>query len=251
VLSSKNYSPFLGEELGGCMMWTWVAPALLAGALTVLPTEAGAEVVAHWHMDEEPGAEVMHDSAPAGGDNDGDIVNVTTGEPGLVSGNAYTFHGETPYVEVPDDNSLDPGSSPMTMTATVRTVDGPMPDDSYDLVRKGYSNTRGGDWKMEIKRNPSNHSVGRLHCSFKSVMPDGRRRVVARVAQVDIVDGRIHTLQCVRTATAVRAVVDGRVFTKTGAAGTIANNQPVIVGAKASGDDVLQGTLDEVIIDIG
>ena len=232
-------------------MRTWIAPTLLAAAVTVVPTAAAADVVAHWHMDEESGASVMLDSAPSGGGNNGTIVNVTTGVPGLVSGNAYTFDGETPYVEVPDANSLDPGGSEMTVTATVRTVNAPMPDDSYDLVRKGYSTTKGGDWKMEIKRNPSNHSVGRLHCSFKSVMPDGRRRVVARVAQVDIVDGRTHTVQCVRTATAVRAVVDGRVFTKSGVAGTIANKEPVIVGAKASGDDVLQGTLDEVIIDIG
>jgi len=232
-------------------MRTWVAPTLLAAAVTLVPTAAAADVVAHWHMDEESGASVMLDSAPSGGENNGTIVNVTTGVPGLVSGNAYTFDGETPYVEVPDADGLDPGGSEMTVTATVRTVNAPMPDDSYDLVRKGYSTTKGGDWKMEIKRNPSNHSVGRLHCSFKSVMPDGRRRVVARVAQVDIVDGRTHTVQCVRTATAVRAVVDGRVFTKSGVAGTIANKEPVIVGAKASGDDVLQGTLDEVIIDIG
>lgn len=232
-------------------MRTWVAPALLAATVTVVPTAAAADVVAHWHMDEESGASVMLDSAPSGGENNGTIVNVTTGVPGLVSGNAYTFDGETPYVEVPDADSLDPGGSEMTVTATVRTVNAPMPDDSYDLVRKGYSTTKGGDWKMEIKRNPNNHAVGRLHCSFKSVMPDGRRRVVARVAQVDIVDGRTHTVQCVRTATAVRAVVDGRVFTKSGTAGTIANREPVIVGAKASGDDVLQGTLDEVIIDIG
>ncbi|MGH3345847.1 MAG: hypothetical protein ACRDO4_02595, partial [Nocardioides sp.] len=155
--------------------------------MTVVPTAAAAEVVAHWHMDEESGASVMHDSAPAGGDNNGTIVNVRTGDPGLASGNAYTFQGETPYVEVPDSDSLDPGSEPMTVTATVRTVNGPMPDDSYDLVRKGYSTTRGGDWKMEIKRNPNNHSVGRLNCSFKGVMPDGRRRTVARLAQVDIV----------------------------------------------------------------
>ncbi|MGH3346691.1 MAG: hypothetical protein ACRDO4_06895, partial [Nocardioides sp.] len=105
--------------------------------------------------------------------------------------------------------------------------------------------------KMEIKRNPNNHSVGRLNCSFKGVMPDGRRRTVARLAQVDIVDGRTHTLQCVRTATAVRAVVDGRVFTKSRVSGHISNNQPIILGAKLPGDDVLQGTLDEVSIHIG
>jgi hypothetical protein len=228
-----------------------MVPALLAAAITVAPTAAQAEVVARWHMDEDSGASVMLDSAPAGGQNNGAIVNVTTGVAGLVSGKAYAFTGETPYVEVPDAGSLDPGNEPITLTATVRTENVPMPDDSYDLVRKGYSTTKGGDWKMEIKRNPSNHSVGRLHCSFKGVMPNGKRQTAARVAQVDIVDGKTHTLQCRRTATAVQAVVDGRVFTKAKASGHISNNQSVIVGAKMKGDDVLQGRLDEVIIDIG
>jgi hypothetical protein len=232
-------------------MRTWAAPALLAITMTAVPATASAEVVAHWHMDEEPGASVMHDSAARGGENNGTIVNVRTGDPGLLSGNAYTFAGDTPYVEVPDSDSLDPGGSPMSVTATVRTVNAPMPDDSYDLVRKGYSTTRGGDWKMEIKRKPTNPSVGRLHCVFKGVMPDGRRRAVGKLAGVDLVDGRTHTVQCIRTATAVHAVVDGRVFTNTKVSGAISNNQPVIVGAKEPGDDVLQGTLDEVIIDIG
>jgi len=232
-------------------MRIWIAPALLAAGVTVAPTAAQAQVVARWHMDEEAGASVMHDSASAGGENDGTIVNVTTGDPGLVSGKAYTFAGGNAYVEVPDSDSLDPGSAPMTITATVRTVNGPMPDDSYDLVRKGYATTKGGDWKMEIKRKPDNHSVGRLHCSFKGVMPDGRRRAVARLAQVDIVDGRTHTVECRRTATSVIAVVDGRVFTKAKVTGHISNTEPVIVGAKMDGDDVLQGTLDEVIVDIG
>ena len=231
-------------------MKTWAAPALLAAAVTVIPTAAQADVVAHWKMNEGPEASVMEDSAPLGGGNDGRIVGVTTGDPGLVSGRSYTFDGAASYVEVPDSNSLDPGASPITVKATVRAVDGPMPDDSYDLVRKGYQTTKGGDWKMEIKRS-SNHSVGRLHCVFKGVMPDGHRRAVKRVAQVDIVDGRIHTVECRRTATSVQAVVDGRVFTNRKVTGHISNNQPVVVGAKTGGDDVLRGSLDEVIIDIG
>lgn len=232
-------------------MKTWAAPALLAAAVTVIPTAAQADVVAHWKMNEGSKASVMEDSAPLGGGNDGRIVGVTTGDPGLVSGRSYTFDGSASYVEVPDSASLDPGNRPITVRATVRTVNGPMPDDSYDLVRKGYQTTKGGDWKMEIKRSGSNHSVGRLHCVFMGIMPDGRRRAVKRIAQVDIVDGRSHTVQCRRTATSVQAVVDGRVFTNRKVTGHISNNQPVIVGAKTSGDDVLRGSLDEVIIDIG
>lgn len=234
-------------------MRTWLAPALLAAAATVAApaTAAHADVVAHWQLDEDEGASVMQDSASLGGDNDGDIVNVTTGDPGLVSGKAYTFDGENSYVKVPDDNALDPGGENITITATVRVVDQAMADDSYDIVRKGYTTTKGGDWKMEIKRMSANPSVGRLHCVFKGVMPDGRRQAAKRVAKVDVVDGRTHTLQCIRTATAVRAVVDGKVYTNQRASGTISNDKPLMLGAKEPRDDVLLGTLDNVIIDIG
>lgn len=232
-------------------MRTWVVPTLVAAVVTVAPAAAAeAAVVAHWQMDETAGASVMRDSAPLGGANDGAIANVRTGDPGLVSGNAYSFDGATSYVEVPDADSLDPGAGQISLTATVRTVDGPMPDDSYDLVRKGVVTTKGGYWKMEIKRT-SNASVGRLHCVFKGVMPDGSRQIAKRVAMPDVVDGRIHTLQCVRTGDTIQAVVDGKVYSKTRATGSIANNQSVILGAKLAGDDVLKGSLDEVSINIG
>ncbi len=232
-------------------MRIWAVSALVAAAVVVAPSAAQADVVAHWRMDEGAGASTMVDSASAGGANNGTIHHVKTGDPGLVSGRAYTFDGARSMVRVPDSAVFDPGASRMTVTATVRAVNKPMVDDSYDLVRKGLSTTRGGNWKMEIKRNPSNASVGRLHCTFKGVMGDGRRRAVSMIAQVDIVDGRAHKVRCVRTATAVRAVVDGRVFTKAKVSGSISNDKPVIIGAKLAGDDVLLGALDNVIVDVG
>ncbi len=235
-------------------MKTWALSALVAAAVVAVPSAAQAEEVARWTMDEGPGASVMIDSAPAGGENHGLITSVTTGDPGLGdpdSGYAYTFDGERSMVQVPDADAFDPGARPMSVTATVRAVNTPMVDDSYDLVRKGLSTTKGGDWKMEIKRNPTNASVGRLHCSFAGVMADGRRRAVSRIAQVDLIDGRVHTVRCVRTETAVHAVVDGRVFTQAKVSGAIANDQPVVLGAKMADDDVLLGSLDDVVIDVG
>ena len=229
-----------------------VAPALFAAAVTLGPTAvaAQADVVAHWQMDEGSGASVMQDSASLGGDNDGEIHHVTTGDPGLVSGNAYTFDGATSYVEVPDADGLDPGTAAISLTATVRAVDGRMPDDSYDLVRKGVVKTKGGYWKMEIKR-ASNASVGRLHCVFRGRLPDGSMQIAKKVAKPDVVDGRVHTLRCVRDGNKIQAVVDGKAYSKTRATGSIANSHPVIVGAKRAGDDVLKGTLDEVVVRVG
>jgi hypothetical protein len=225
--------------------------SVLAAGLTAFASPASATVVALWHMDEPSDAVTMADSADGGGTNSGTIGGgVTTGAPGLVSGTAYGFGGAASYVEVPDNGSLDPGAQRMTVTATVRTVGGAMPDDSYDLVRKGLTTTPGGEWKMEIKR-ASNVTVGKLNCVFKGVMPDGRRVAVARIANVNLNDGKQHTIKCIKTPTSVQAVVDGRVFTTSKATGWIDNTASVILGAKSATDDVLQGTLDEVSVDIG
>jgi hypothetical protein len=202
-------------------------------------------------MDEPPDAGTMADSAGAPETNDGTIGGtVSTGVPGLASGTAYEFGGTSSYVEVADNGSLDPVARNMTVTATVRTVGGAMPDDSYDLVRKGLTTTAGGEWKMEIKR-ASDATVGKLNCVFKSVMADGRRVAVARIANVNLNDGRQHAIKCIKTPTSVQAVVDGRAFTTSKATGWIDNSASVILGAKTATDDVLQGTLDEVSVDIG
>jgi hypothetical protein len=220
---------------------------LVTSALVLVPSVAQAAVVAAWQMDEASGAKKMIDSA---GSNDGSIFNVETGVPGLVSGKAYRFGGNTSYVQVPDAPSLDPGTASITLSAAVRADNVPMPDDSYDLVRKGVTTTAGGEWKMEIKRS-SNASVGFLSCVFKGVGAKGSMVTVRRNTNVDVVDGRTHNVQCVKTATSVKAVVDGKVFSTSGAAGSIANNQPVVVGAKSSTDDALQGVLDRVTVAIG
>jgi len=125
-------------------------------------------------------------------------------------------------------------------------TDTPMDDDSYDIVRKGLSSTPGGDYKMEIKR-ASNPTVGELHCLFKG---DGGR--VNKVAPQDIVDGEWHTLECIKTSTAVVASVDGSGSTKAGSAGSISNASEVIVGAKTAVplDDVFNGAMDYVSINI-
>jgi hypothetical protein len=54
-----------------------------------------------------------------------------------------------------------------------------------------------------------------------------------------------------KTSDAVTAVVDGEVFTTTIVIDSIANDQPVILGSRTAGDDVLKGVLDEVSISIG
>jgi hypothetical protein len=221
----------------------------VVGALLVVlvPAAAHAARVADWRMDEAAGAGVMVDSA--GGDNNGSINSVATGVAGLVGGRAYLFDGATSWVQVPDHSNLDPGTAPITVRATVQVTSGVILDDSYEVVRKGTVKTRGGEWKMEVKRSSS--TVGRLNCVFKGVLPNGTTSRVSKVATVDVVDGRPHTLQCQRIGTQVVAVVDGRQFAVSHATGSIANAESLVIGSKVAGDDVMLGVIDAVSVDIG
>ncbi len=225
-------------------MRTLIVSALAVVAVGAAPIAAEADVVARWQMDEAAGASTMVDSAPAGGENDGTITAVETGDSGLVSGRAYTFNGMSSMVRVPDSLAFDPGSKAMTITATVRASSEPMADDSYDLVRKGVTTTRGGDWKMEIKNIKRLGTVGKLKCTFRGSVE------VVKTASPDIMDGANHKLECIKNATSVTAKVDGRSFTKSVAAGSIANDVNTMLGAKIPGDDVYNGYLDEVSVDI-
>jgi hypothetical protein len=197
---------------------------------------------ADWQMNETSGQ--MIDSS--GNGNDGTPTDVVQGVQEEDGKSTYVFNGSTSRVDVPDDDSLDPAANDITLTASVRVSGESMDDDSYDVVRKGLSTTSGGDYKMEIK-GTSDPTVGRLHCLFKG---SGGR--VNRVAPVDVVDGRWHTLECVKTSDSVVARVDGRSYTKAGSAGSISSSTNVLVGAKKVKpfDDVFDGSMDSVSIDI-
>ena len=157
----------------------------------------------------------------------------------------YTVNGSTSRIAVPDSDSLDPLEKDITLTASVQVTNAPM-DDSYDIVRKGLSASPGGDYKMEIRR-ASNSTVAKLHCLFK-----GSGGKVNKVARPDIVDGRWHTLECVKTSDSVVVRVDGKSYTKAGSAGSISSASEVLVGAKKVKpfDDMFDGSMDSVSIDI-
>src|SRR5215211_1676545 len=193
---------------------------------------------ADWQMVETSG--LMIDSS--GNNNNGTPKDVRQ------RGSRYVFNGSTSYVAVPDAGSLDPQGKDITLSAGVKVTDRPMDDDSYDIVRKGLAGRPGGDYKMEIKR-AADPTVGKLHCLFK-----GDGGTVDKVARRDIVDGNWHTLECIKTSTAVVARVDGKSgSTKAGSAGSISNPTNVMVGAKTTDplDDTFDGSMDFVSIDIG
>jgi hypothetical protein len=249
----------------------FVVAGMIVASMASSPAWAALLKAADWQMDETEGQ--MLDSSA--NNNNGTPTNVDQGVQedvdgdGVAGESTYLFNGsngsgtsgneEDPsHVVVPDADSLDPQANDITLTARVRVgVDNThqMDDDSYDVVRKGLVTTDGGDYKMEIKRVKANPTVGKLHCFFR-----GDQASVNKVANLDVVDGTWHKLECIKTSTSVVAKVDGRSFTpKAGSAGSISNASNVMVGAKKvtqtrggdlRGDDVFDGSMDFVSIEI-
>jgi len=116
---------------------------LIALATSVLfPSAAAATtVVAQWNMDNTFGT-TMEDSS--GNANDGTTYNIVT------SGGGYIFDGGTSKVVVPDSPSLNPGAQDFSYSVQVQTDTVPPAGKDYDLMRKGVSTTKGGEYKLEL-----------------------------------------------------------------------------------------------------
>ena len=195
-----------------------------------------ASIVALWHMDETSGTR-MHDSI---GTHDGTLNAVQLGLPGF-TGTAYGFNGSSSYVSVPTAADLNPGGASITITIHIKTTGAPPPSpDDWDLIRKGYYGSSGGEYNIELQ-----HS-GQASCTFKG----SSGYIEQFTAGPALNDGRWHSIQCIKTATAVELVVDGTVHSTAITIGTIVNTDPIDIGARP-GSDWTQGTLDEASIQIG
>jgi hypothetical protein len=217
-----------------------LALAGIASAMTLAPVTgafAASTTVALWHMD-DTGTTMRDASAYA---NHGTLSKVAVGQAGWLN-KAFAFSGTPSFVRVPSRSSLNPGTAPFAVTVHVRFSVRPSSSvGDYDLVRKGYSTTTGGHWKVEILQS------GVAFCELR-----GSGAYAGIKGSVNLADGRWHTIQCKRTSTTVTLVVDGVSKSVTKSTGTISNTADVFVGAKKStGGDQYAGLLDEVTITRG
>jgi Concanavalin A-like lectin/glucanases superfamily len=186
-------------------------------------------------MDETSGS-TMFDSI---GSNNGTLTHVTEGQPGFLN-LAYGFNGSSSYVSVPSANGLNPGSAAVTMTIHLQTTGTPpAPPADWDVFRKGLYTTPGGELKMEFQQS------GQPSCGF-----EGSGGYSELVAGPRINDGRWHTVQCVKTSSAIKVVVDGTTYSQSASLGSIANTASVVIGARP-GSDWYHGALDEASLQIG
>jgi hypothetical protein len=218
--------------------------ALLALPVTLClafvgPARAATVTVASWHMDESAGATTMTDSS--GNNNNGAISSgVRVGQPGY-SGKAYEFPGAG-IVTVPSSSSLNPSSSPFSVSLRFRSSTRPSSSvGDYDLVRKGLISTSGGDWKMEILQS------GKVYCHFR-----GSSGSVNATGTSNVVDGKWHRLGCRTSSSGVAVLVGGNVQSKSAKIpGTIANSASLTIGGKNATEDQTTGVLDDVLVTRG
>lgn len=212
-------------------------PALPAAAFARLAVEpaparpAAATLVALWHMDETtPGP--MVDSV---GGHNGTLSNVQIGVPGFI-GTAYGFTRGT--VSVPSARALNPGRRKITIALRLNTALVPARPD-WDLMRKGVFGSGVGNYKMEYQ------PTGQASCGFL-----GSTGTAELTAGPALNDGRWHTVQCVKTTTAIRVVVDGRAFSKRARIGAISNRSPLVIGSRP-GSEFFRGFVDEAYVQVG
>jgi concanavalin A-like lectin/glucanase superfamily protein len=196
------------------------------------PPPLGGGIVGLWHMDETAGTTMVDSS---GNGNDGVISGATPGREGT-AGLAYEF-GTQSLVRVP--NTMNPGAQDFSVSMWIKFTE-PPPSDTRDLIRKGFSNTSGGDFKMEI------WPAGNIQCYFRSTTKSVTVKSVG-----DISDGAWHFVMCRRAGSTFITVVDGTTWTGSGSIGSISNTATLNIGAKNANEDHYVGLMDDVQMTIG
>jgi hypothetical protein len=215
--------------------------ALTAGLVGVLalPAAASASV---WHLDEGSGTTAVD----SGGRNNGKLKNVQVAQRPAFSGTAYRFNGVNSIVTMPASTTLNYSPTSAQFTVTVHVAFTVVPSAAvgdYDLIRKGFSGTAGGYYKLEIFPS-SDHKQGRALCQLR-----GAKGTAKLTGGPNLATGTMHSIQCVVQPTSVGLVVDGAtVQTKAVTIGAITNSSRFTMGAKSTGGDWFNGLLDEVSV---
>ena len=194
--------------------------------LSVPAAGAATGFRAHWKFDEVHSSTAVDSSRHH---NDGTNVHI------VGDGTGYTFNGVNSRVVVPSSASLNPGSADFSYGVTLTMTKPPSPvGETYDVLRKGLSTSKGGDYKLEVK-NIKGNAVPR--CVVRSVRANGTKVFASiQATRKTLADGQPHIVKCSKTRTEISIAVGSRpVRTKTYAQGlgSVSNTFQLAIGAKA------------------
>ena len=217
-----------------------------ASAITGVVVAPPTGTVALWHMDETSPGNTTADSSGRGhtGTLNGGVV---TGLPGSTRapnpGTAFGFNGLSSYVSVPSAGDLSPGSSKITITIHLQTTVPPPLTPDWDLIRKGYFTSAGGQYKVEYQPG------GFASCGFND--SSGNAAETPTPSGPALNDGLWHKVQCVKDASKIQLFVDDALaYSLDVILGSIDNTDPVVIGARPA-SEFFNGSLDEASITFG
>jgi hypothetical protein len=148
-------------------------------------------------------------------------------------------------LEAVDDVDLNPATRAFRYGVTV-AVGRTQLSKSANVMQKGVAGT-GSQWKLLLGAGQ-----GKAQCV---VTGQGATTAYVAKSDVSVADGNWHQLSCVRSATALAIVVDGRQRSQVTlpATLTISNNLPLRVGAAnfSTRTDRFNGYLDDAFVALG
>jgi hypothetical protein len=153
-------------------------------------------------------------------------------------------------IRAPDDPSLSPGPAPFTYS--VRLKVSPEAEWSHSemaVLRHGDSDTPGGNYKMELKKNPDTGVVSAL-CVMHDDDGHGAGYVRGNGPVKSIADGHWHTIACSRvTEDTVSLSVDRHPAERAtrGNLGNVAGQAPLLIGCQFKADQFV-GKMDDITI---
>jgi hypothetical protein len=165
----------------------------------------------------------------------------TTGLPGH-RGTSYSFGTPGSWIDVPSTDALNPGTRNFAMSAWLKFRSAPTGHGTIDIIRKGLSFTRTGEYKLEIIYG------GVIRCTTKDVQ--GREYRISSWGR-PVTDGRWHEVSCARTDRSWTVRVDGWSRSKLVRLGAVSNTMPLSIGSKYGLQDAHPGRVDEVRLRVG
>jgi hypothetical protein len=211
-----------------------IAPAVASAILLLMSTASrAATFAASWPMNDPSASTTMHDVS--GNGNDGTLIGGVT-----PTGSSFDFDG-TGWVSVPNSASLNPGSQNVDITLDVNTRSMPGTGNlDFDLLRRG--NTK--QYKVELI---GLNGKGVALCRFRG---DAAGKTIK--GGPDLTDGNWHTIECIKTSSAVQLKVDGTTIkTANVTIGSISANITTAIGSKYGGGDWFTGEMRNVELSFG
>jgi hypothetical protein len=173
----------------------------------------------------------------------------------------YQFHrlsGDHRYdrIQAPDDPSLNPGLSPFTYS--VRLKVSPNAEWSHSemaVIRHGDSDAPGGDYKMELRKNPVTGTVS-VFCVIHDDDGVGAGYIRGRGGLKSIADGHWHTVTCSRVDADTVALSVGQHTVERATRGDLGNvvgAAPLLIGFQLRPDKVHRreqfvGKMDDITV---